>query len=41
MEHQDYGDTNYNWCTRNNPPRLNKESGRIRNQGTSGDHPDY
>ena len=34
------GDTNCNWCTRNNSQRIGKETGRLRNKTTSGDHPD-
>ena len=35
------GNTNSNWCTRNNPQRLDKGTGRLSNQRTSGDYPDY
>ena len=41
MEHEGDGDTNCNWCARNNPQKLCQENGRLRNQRTSGDHPDY
>ena len=34
------GDTYCNWCARNNPQMLGKGIGRLRNQRTSGDHPD-
>ena len=40
MEHGGDGNTNYNWCTRKNPQRIGKGTGRLRNQRTSGDHPD-
>ena len=41
MEHEDDGDRDCNWCARNNPQKLDKETGRFRNQRTSGNHPDY
>ena len=41
IKHKGDGDTNGNWYTWNNPQRLGKETGRIRNQRMSGDHPDY
>ena len=31
MEHIDDGDTNYNWCTWNNPQRIDNKNGRLRN----------
>ena len=34
-------DTSCNWCTWNNPQRLNKGAGRSGNQRTSQDHPKY
>ena len=40
MEHEGDSDTNYDWCARNNPQRLDKGTGRRRNQRTSEDHPD-
>ena len=40
MEHENDIDTNCNCCTRNNVQRIGKETGRLRNQRTSGDHPD-
>ena len=40
MEHEGDGDTNCNWCARNNPQRLSKGTGRLRNQWTSGGHTD-
>ena len=39
MEHE--GDTNNNWCVHSNQQRLGKETGRIRKQRSSGDHPNY
>ena len=41
MEHEDDSDTNCNWCTWNNPQRIDKWIGRLRNKKTSTDHPDY
>ena len=41
MEYEGDGNTNCNWRTRNNLQRLGKETGRIRNQRTSGDHLNY
>ena len=41
MKHKDDGDTNCNWCTRNNLQRIGKGTGRLRNQRTNGDHPVY
>ena len=41
MEHEGGGDTNCNWCARNNPQMLGKGIGRLRNQTTSRNHPDY
>ena len=41
MEREGDGDTNCNWCTWNNPQRIDKGPGRLRNQRTSRDHPDY
>ena len=38
MEHESNCDTNYYWCTWNNPSKISKETG---NKRTSGDHPDY
>ena len=40
IEHEGDGDTNCNWCTRNNPQRLGKGTGRLGNK-RRGDHPDY
>ena len=41
MEHEDDCDINCNWCTRNNPQRTDKGTGRLENKRISGDHPDY
>ena len=41
MEHELDSDTNCNWYAWNNPQRLGKGTGRLRNQRTSGDHSDY
>ena len=41
MEHKDNGDTNCNWCTWNNPQKIDKRIRRLRNQRTSRDHADY
>ena len=41
MEHEGDSDTNCNWCTWNNPQRIDKGAKRFRNQRTSRDHPDY
>ena len=41
MEQEGEGDTNCNWCARNNPKRIRKRTGRIGNERTSGDHPNY
>ena len=41
MEHERNSDTSYNWCTRNNPQKLGKQTGRLGNKRTSGDHPDF
>ena len=35
MKHEGDGDTNYNWCTRNDLPKLDKGTGGIRNQRAS------
>ena len=39
MEHEGSGDTNYNWCTRYNPQRIDKGIERIGNKRTGGVHP--
>ena len=41
MEDEDNGGTSCNWCTWNNPPRLNKRTRRVGNRRASGDHPKY
>ena len=41
MEHDSDGDTSCNWCTWNNPQRIDKGTGRLGNKRISGDHPDY
>ena len=40
MEHGSDGDTDYNLYGQNSPQMLGKETGRVRNQKTSRDHPD-
>ena len=40
MEHGD-SDINWNLCARNNPQSLGTGPGRLRNQRTSRDHPNY
>ena len=39
MAHEDC-DTSCNLCTRNNPQRIGKGTGRLGNKRASGDHPD-
>ena len=41
MEHEGDDDNNRNLCTWNNLERIGKGTGRLRNQRTSKDHPDY
>ena len=41
VEHEDDGDTNSDWCARNDLQKLDKRAGRVRNQGTSQDHSNY
>ena len=41
MEDEGEGDTYYNWCARNNPQRLGKETGRHGNRSRSRDQPNY
>ena len=41
MEHEDYGDTNSNRNTWNNPQRTGKISRKFRNQRTRRDHLDF
>ena len=40
-EHEDNGDTNCNWCTRNGSKRLVRKTGGIRHQRKIRNHPDY
>ena len=40
MEHESDGDTNCNKCTWNNPQKIGKGTGRLRNQKASRDPPD-
>ena len=40
MEHEGDSDTNNNWCPGNNPQKIGKGSGRLRNQRTSRNYPD-
>ena len=41
MEHYGDGGTSGNWWTRNSPLGLGKGAGRVENQRTSRDHPNY
>ena len=41
MEHEGDGDTNCDWCTRNNPQMTGKETGKLESKWTSWDHPNY
>ena len=41
MEHESDGDTNYYWCTWNNPQRFDKGTARLGNKRKSRGHPDY
>ena len=41
MENEGDGDTSCYWCTQNHPQRIGKGTGRLGNQRTSGNHPDY
>ena len=41
MEHESDGDSNYNWCTWNDPHRLSKRAGEVRNQNMSQAHSNY
>ena len=41
MEHKSDGDTNYIWCTLNNPQTVVKRTGRRGNKNTIGDHLEY
>ena len=39
IAHEGDGDTKSNWCTWNNPPKIDKRTRRFRNQRTSRVHP--
>ena len=39
MEHESDGDTNYKWCTWNNPQMIGKGTGRLGNKRTTVNHP--
>ena len=41
MKQEGDGDTNCNWCTRNNPQRIDKGTGGLGYKRMSRDHPDY
>ena len=41
MEHEDDSVTSCNWCTWNNPQKINKGTRWLRNKKTSGDHSNY
>ena len=41
IEHEGDGGTSCNCCTWNNPERLDKETGWLGNERTSGDYPDF
>ena len=41
MEHEGISNTSCNWCTQNNLKRLGKGAGRVGNQRTSRNHPNY
>ena len=41
VEHESDSNTNCNWCTWNGPQRFYKGTGRVGNQRTSWDHPNY
>ena len=41
MEDEEDGDTNCNWCTWNDPLRLSKMTGGVRNWRMSWDQPKY
>ena len=40
MEQERGGDNTCNWCARCNPQRIGKETGKLGDKKTSGDHPD-
>ena len=39
--HEGDSDSNYNWCTRNNPQRIGKGTEKVENDRETGDHPDH
>ena len=39
IQHESDGDTNYDWCARNDPQRLGKGARRAGNRRTCRDHP--
>ena len=41
VKHEGDGDTSCNWSTWKNPQRLGQEAGRVRNQRTNRDQPNY
>ena len=41
IDHESVSDTNCNWCERNNPQRLGKETERVGNWRTCQDHLNY
>ena len=41
MEYEGDGQTNCNGCTWNDPQRIDKGTGKLRNERTSRDHPNY
>ena len=41
IEHEGDGNTDYNWCTWNNPQSFSKGTGRPENNRTREDHPNY
>ena len=40
MEHEGDSDTSCNWSSWNNPEKIGKETGKVGNKRTRGDHPD-
>ena len=41
IEHKSDDDTNYNWCTKNGPHRVGKETEKVRNKRTKQNRPNY
>ena len=41
MGHEGDGDTNYKWCSRNDPQKLREEAGGVGHQSKSRDRPNY